>query len=204
MTWAIRKFFDKEFKVMEFTTPLPPSVNEYLGKRVIYVQGKPRVQLYETTDARAFKRHVGNIIKRKMEEIDWEKTGEFEYVICEVVMYLSQKKRDADNHFKCLLDAITASGAIYDDSMVIPRVEDVIIDKENPRVEVRLYRAEKIGVFTNEFALNNFIENYCSNCNRYKRNCSILRNSKENKVTPEITGDGLVFNCSAYKGRCST
>ncbi len=158
MTWAIRKFFDKEFKVMEFTTPLPPSVNEYLGKRVIYVQGKPRVQLYETTDARAFKRHVGNIIKRKMEEIDWEKTGEFEYVICEVVMYLSQKKRDADNHFKCLLDAITASGAIYDDSMVIPRVEDVIIDKENPRVEVRLYRAEKIGVFTNEFALNNFIE----------------------------------------------
>ena len=57
MTWAIRKFFDKEFKVMEFTTPLPPSVNEYLGKRVIYVQGKPRVQLYETTDARAFGRN---------------------------------------------------------------------------------------------------------------------------------------------------
>ena len=76
----------------------------------------------------------------------WEKSGEYDYVICEVVVYLNQKKRDSDNLFKCLLDGINEAGAIYDDCMVIPRVMDVIIDSGNPRLEVTMYVADKLTV----------------------------------------------------------
>lgn len=189
---------------LNFTLPIPPSVNAYLGKKVVYspISKKQVVQVYKTTVAKQYDKLAINTIKREIEKNNWKKTEEFQYVIVEYMFFIPHKKVDSDNCFKLINDAITASGAVYDDSMIIPRVIDVIINKNNPRVEVKLYLAEKVGIFANIFALNNFILNYCENCSRYKRNCSLLRSSKENKITPEISGDGLVFKCSACKSRC--
>ena len=176
---------------LKFKTPLPPSVNDYLGKAVRFnpVTRKYYVQVFETSQAREFKSLMKKIIQREMMSNGWEKSGEYDYVICEVVVYLNQKKRDSDNLFKCLLDGINEAGAIYDDCMVIPRVMDVRIDSGNPRLEVTMYVADKKGLFRNEEHLEEFKKKNCYECKRYKRygnRCSVLRTALENKVSSNI------------------
>lgn len=187
---------------MNFTCPLPPSVNEYLGKRVAYnpITKRPFVHVYETTKAKAFKRHMAKVLERAVKDFNWEKTEEYEYVVCEIHVYSNQKKKDADNMFKCLLDSLTENGLIYDDSMVLPRVTKLFIDKENPRLEVFLRTSAKDGIFPNSNKKEDFVSSYCSKCSRYSRNCSILRESIENRVRAEITTDeNREYQCTGFK-----
>lgn len=181
-----------------FICPIPPSVNDYLGKRVSYnpITKKPFVQVYETPEAKAFKKLMGKLIQREVIKNGWEKTGEYDYIVCEVDVYLPQKKRDSDNLFKCLLDSFTESGIIYDDSMIKPRVREIYIDPTNPRLEVTLYKDEKIGVFKNLEHLEDFKVKNCYNCKRLNRNCSLLRRSTENRIIPEIDFKGM--ECKSY------
>ena len=134
-------------------------------------------------------------------EEGWEKTGEYEYLICEIVAYIPQKKQDTDNMFKCLLDAIKDSNVCYDDSMIIPRVKDVFIDSSNPRVEVDLHKSCKQGIFKNATIKKSFIESNCKNCSRMSRNCSLLKKSLENRIQPEISIKNNL--CTSYKEKRS-
>lgn len=189
---------------MMFTCPLPPSVNEYLGKRVAFnpITRRNFVQVYETANAKAFKRHMAKVLERAVNTFKWEKTKEYEYVICEIYVYSNQKKKDADNMFKCLLDSLTENGIIYDDSMILPRVSEIYIDKENPRLEVFLRTSDKVGVFPSCIKYEEFIDRYCSKCSRYSKNCSILRESKENRVRAEVFKDeDKNFHCNCYKAK---
>ncbi|MCI9069953.1 MAG: RusA family crossover junction endodeoxyribonuclease [Clostridium sp.] len=188
--------------IMFFTCPIPPSVNDYLGKKVAYnpVTKKPYVQVYETAKAKAFKSHMKKVLKRTAEECAWEKTGEFTYVVCEVKMYSNKKRKDADNIFKCLLDTLTENNIVYDDSMILPRVIDLLIDKDNPRLEVTLKKSSKVGIFESEQVLNIFLGSNCNRCSRLTRNCSILKRAKENKVGKEIEQLNLImYSCHAFK-----
>lgn len=191
---------------MTFTCPLPPSVNEYLGKRVAFnpITKKPFVQVYETTNAKAFKKHMSKVLERAVKSFNWEKTGEYEYVACEVRVFSNQKKKDADNMFKCLLDSFTENGLIYDDSMVLPRVTQLFIDKKNPRLEVTLRTIDKVGIFPSNRWYQEFVERCCDKCSRFSRNCSILRESKENRIREEVTkdvhGDYYCNGCRLKKG----
>lgn len=187
---------------MTFTCPLPPSVNEYLGKRVAYnpITRKSFVQVYETANAKAFKRHMAKVLERAVKTFKWEKTGEYEYVICELHVYSNQKRKDADNMFKCLLDSFTENGLIYDDSMVLPRVSQLYIDKDNPRIEVFLKTSDKIGVFPSYRIYEEFLEENCRKCSRYTRSCSILRESKENRIRVEVVKDEYKnYHCNGFK-----
>lgn len=172
-----------------FISPLPPSVNDYLGKRVAYAGGKPYVLVYETTEARGYKALMKKILKREVIKNGWNKPNELQYVICEITVYLSQKKRDSDNMFKCLLDTFKDSDIIYDDCMIIPRVKDVFIEPTNPRIEVELRLAEKIGVFENQEDFEDFKNKNCYVCKKYKRygeRCAQLKACVENRIIPEI------------------
>lgn len=184
-------------KVVKFTSPLPPSVNHYLSKRVAFSNGKPYVQVYESDEAKAYKKYMRKVLKRALEEYSWEKTGEFTYIICEMEVFLSQKHRDADNLQKCLFDSVNENNIAYDDSMIIPRVSDIFIDTENPRIEVTIYVSEKKGVFKNEEQYIGFVRFNCSSCTRANRNCSIMRKTLENRITKEINVQANT--CSAYK-----
>ncbi len=80
--------------------------------------------------------------------IDWRnKTGwripdKHEKIIVRIwIFWPNARRRDADNAMKILLDSLT--GVLYDDDrQVMPRVMDMRIDRENPRVEVELERVE--------------------------------------------------------------
>ena len=140
---------------------------------------------------------VENKLKKFVEKGEWKETDENTYVVCEVDVYLNKKRRDSDNIFKVLLDSINSvDGIIYDDSMIIPRIRNVIIDKDNPRLEIELRKSKKVGVFTKDSS-EYFLKHNCSNCSRYLRNCSILKKSYGNKIVKEVDLDSLT--CSARK-----
>lgn len=186
---------------IKFSCPLPPSVNAYLGKRVAYnpITRKPFVQVFETAEAKAFKKHMKKVIERALSKYYWLQTGEFTHVECELIVYLSQKHRDTDNLFKCLLDSFTESNLVYDDSMIIPKVKNVYIDSVNPRVEVHLFESNKRGIFDNQEDVDIFTNDNCLRCTRYSRNCSVRREALENRVRAEIDLESL--KCDAIKIR---
>lgn len=184
---------------IKFISPLPPSVNSYLGKRVAYSGGKAFVQVYETAEAKAYKKHMKKVIERALDTYTWEKTGEYTYVVCEMTVFLNQKHRDSDNMQKCLLDSMVESGLVYDDSMIIPQVTNIFIDSSNPRIEICMYESPKAGIFLTEEEFNSFKGFNCDDCSRTNTNCSIRRKALENRVVSEINLEKLV--CESRKVR---
>ena len=76
-----------------------------------------------------------------------------------------------------------------DDDIILYEVKDIYIDKLNPRVEIKISKSPKKGIFKSEEELDNFLEINCKDCKRYKRNCSILRKALENRIEPQINKD---------------
>jgi crossover junction endodeoxyribonuclease RusA len=70
---------------------------------------------------------------------DWVKT-EKEKVIMEIhTFFPDNRRRDCHNTGKILYDAL--EGILYDDDRyLLPRYIDVQIDKENPRIEIVVYK----------------------------------------------------------------
>lgn len=173
---------------IKFNSPVPPTVNNYLGKRVAYRNGEPYVSVYVKPKARAFMSALQRKIQKIAKETGWQQTKKDIYVCCDIVAYFPKKGMDADNTLKCLQDSITKSGVIYDDSYLITRFQDIFIDAKNPHLEVRLYKKDKIGIFNKE-SYKKFIEDNCSTCSRFNRSCSILKKSCENYIVPEVSNN---------------
>ena len=101
---------------------------------------------------------------------------------------------DANNYFKCMMDAITETGLIWlDDNVVCERVQQICYDSKNPRVDLTIYPVDYVGIFEDLPQMEAF-ESICVGCSRYKRNCSILQNAKQGRIQNEIE-DGV---CKKY------
>lgn len=189
-------------KEIRFTSPIPPSVNSYLGKRVAYnsVTNKPYVHIYETKEAKDYKRYMKLALERAKKKYGWERTDKHTYVVCEITVFINTKRKDSDNMFKCLLDTIVEANLVYDDSMIMPRVTNIFIDKDKPRLEVRMYVSEKVGIFKDRKTFEIFEESNCKTCNRYARNCSIRREALENKLKTELETISFCANYKPKKG----
>lgn len=149
--------------------------------------GKPVAISYKTHDAQKYQNEFAKYVKEEVKKQGYglvpNETQHF-YVDCD--FYFARSDKDANNYFKCLLDAITDSKAIWlDDNVVCERVQKVLYDKENPRVEIHIYPVDYIGVFECEEQLMRF-ENRCLDCSRYKRNCSLLKQAKLGYVQSDI------------------
>lgn len=177
--------------MLEFTLPIPPSVNLYLSKSVVYYGNKPTVQVYKTAKARAYENYAIKTIQRAIQEQNWIMPDKLQYVNVELVYYMERKRKDIDNTFKILFDCCKLAGVVIDDDSTIPIVKDIFIDKNNPRVEVKITVSDKIGVFKDKETYNEFIQNNCVWCKRRERNCSILKKSLENRIIPEVNIDTL-------------
>lgn len=178
--------------MLKFTSPIPPSSNEYLGKRVAYAGGKPYVQVYKTKKAMDYERYMVKTLTRSAKEQGWVIPEKNDYLEMELVYYMNKLGRDIDNTYKLLIDALANAGLIINDDKVIPIPKNIYIDKDNPRIEVKLKISEKTGIFDNKAHSEKFIFNNCIKCGRYKKNCSILKKAYENRLQPEIDLDKLV------------
>ncbi|MEG0908741.1 MAG: RusA family crossover junction endodeoxyribonuclease [Bacilli bacterium] len=172
--------------ILKFTSPMPPSVNDYLGKKVAQMGRASYVQVYETTKAREYKKYMQKLIKRAIEQCGWIKPGKDTYVVVEGTFYMERRRKDIDNHWKCLLDSIVESGVVEDDDIIIPVPVNIFIDSENPRIEIKVYIAPKVGIFKDCEEYGTFVDKNCMSCNRFNKNCSILRKSLENRIQNEI------------------
>lgn len=180
--------------MLKFTSPIPPSSNEYLGKRVAYAGGKPYVQVYKTKKAMDYEKYMVKTLQRESKEQDWDVPEKNDYLVMELVYYMNKLGRDIDNTYKLLIDALANAGLIINDDKVIPVPKNIYIDKDNPRIEVILKKSEKQGVFDNKEQADKFVTRNCIECNRYKKNCSILKKSYENRLQPEVDLKKLICN----------
>lgn len=195
-------FFIKEVSMnkINLTSPIPISVNHYLKAttRTVYVNGKPKpiAVVYETKEAKEYKSkfsaYVADQVKKQGYDLPLDKYQHF-YADC--VFYFDRTDDDPNNYFKILFDAITLTQLIWvDDNVACERVQRVYYDKENPRIELTIHPVEYIGIFNNRNHLNEF-EDRCKSCNRYSRNCSLLKNAIVGRIQKEINC-GV---CSKYK-----
>lgn len=116
-------------KCLRVALPIPPSVNDlhfhtrYGGKRL-----KPKAREY-IRDSRA-------LINLAIEEQHWEVPSVCTWLYIDMVFYMPDRKiRDSHNCLKILLDVMEEI-VFINDYYVMPRIQGVEYDKENPRVEV--------------------------------------------------------------------
>ena len=173
---------------IKLTLPLPPSVNEYLGYRVVYINGRAISQPFETKVAKEYKEYVKNIVHRELKVQDWNCIDKEHYIEVNLTYYLNKKRKDSHNLEKVLFDSLMSAGLYPDDDILIPRTNNIYIDKYNPRVEVELVMSEKRGIFDNQAHLNMFKSINCDRCKKstYKRQCGVIQRALDNRIEPEL------------------
>ena len=172
-------------------------MNHYIKPRAFIVRGKAQVTLYETADAKKYKKDFANYIREQVSLQKWDltpnKTQHF-YIDC--VFYFDRIDKDANNYFKLLLDSITETQLIWlDDNVTCERVNGIFYDSKNAHIDITIYPVDYVGIFPTVNQLQSF-ESNCITCNRYKDGkCSIFNKAKEGRIQEEIQG----FQCSKYK-----
>ena len=181
---------------LKFTSPIPPSVNHYLGWRAVMIHGKPTVVSYQTKEAKAYKSEIMRIVRdavRDQSFVPEVREAAHYYVDC--VFYFARIDQDSSNYDKCLLDAITDTKLIWsDDNVALVRTQGVFYDKENPRIEIDIHPVRYIGIFESGDVLDVFCSR-CAMCARGGRACSVLRDAVAGRVSDVIL-DG---ECQKFK-----
>ena len=164
---------------LKLTVGIPVSVNHYLAYRAIIKNGKPMAMSYKTKEA--------------LEYQNWTLTPDkARHFYVDAYFYFPRIDMDANNYWKILLDAITDSGLIWvDDNVVCERVQRILYDTKNPRVELIIHPVDYTGIFENLSQLESF-ESRCVGCSRYKRNCSILAGAKAGRVSDDIKNEKCI------------
>lgn len=185
-----------ETQVLKLTSPISPSFNHYLAYRAIMKNGRPMAMSYKTNEAKKYQSDFTEYVKEQVELQGWKKSDNiFQHYYMDTTFYFPRIDMDTNNYYKCLADAITDSGVVWnDDNQLCERVQRIYYDSKNPRIQLKIYPVNYIGVFDNASQLENF-ESNCIGCNRYKRNCSILQKAKEGRIQEEIC-NGV---CLKYK-----
>lgn len=174
---------------LKLVSPLPPSVNHYLGSRCIIQHNKPVVVAYKTAEAKRYQRAFTQVVKQEAEKQGWVKSrNKFQHYYMDCVFYFNRIDMDANNYFKCMADAITDSKKVWiDDTQLCERVQGVFYDTENPRVEITIHEVDYIGVLRNEREYTIF-DLQCNKCNKPKNKCSVRKNALEGRIKCGVVG----------------
>lgn len=181
---------------IKLVSPIPPSVNHYLGYRGVMKCGRPVAVSYITNEAKKYKETFAEYVKREVEAQGWNLTpNKQQHFYIDTVIYFPATNLDGNNYFKCMLDAITETQLIWmDDNVTCERINAIYYDADNPRFELDIHPVDYIGVFKDASHLDEF-KSRCSDCMRSKRSCTILRNAIDGRVQAEIVND----ICTKYK-----
>ena len=182
--------------ILKLVSPICPSVNHYLGWRAIIKKGKPIAMAYETSEAKKYKKEFSKYIKEQVELQGYDlEPNKYQHFYIDCIFYFERIDCDANNYFKLLLDTITETQLIWlDDNVTCERVNKILYDSKNPRIEITIYPVDYIGIFENISQLEKF-ESKCIGCSRYKRNCNLLNKAKEGRIQEDIVG----LDCLKYK-----
>ncbi|HHT97436.1 MAG TPA: RusA family crossover junction endodeoxyribonuclease [Clostridiales bacterium] len=184
-------------KALELTSPIPPSVNHYLGWRAVMRGNKPIVMSYTTSEAKKYKKAFTNYVIEQAKQQGWNiSDNRFQHYYIDTTFYFPRIDMDCNNYWKCLFDSISESKCVWlDDTQACERVKGIYYDTANPRLELTIYPVDYIGIFDNRTQLDEF-ETNCFQCTRYRNGkCSILTKVKEGRIQKEVINKC----CSQYK-----
>lgn len=179
-------------KELKLVSPIPPSNNHYLGYRA----SRGIVIPYPTKETREYKKEFIPYVKNEVKKQKWDidHTG-LQHYYSDWIVYFPRVDMDASNYDKVLSDSITESKSVWiDDNIVLNRIKHIYYDSKDPRIELTIHPVEYIGIFNDRSELEQF-EDRCKMCNRYKRNCSILKKAKEGRIQDEINN----LECLKFK-----
>ncbi|GAA4878854.1 hypothetical protein GCM10023310_68670 [Paenibacillus vulneris] len=176
-------------KVINLISKVPPSVNHYLGYRVVSKRKNGKmvhiVVPYLTKEAKEYKEYFSEYAKKQVSEQNWDiEQTRHKHFYMDCIYYFPRIDMDEQNYPKCMSDALNGI-AYVDDNFILTRTNRIYYDTKNPRVEILIQPVDYIGIFDNQDELNEF-EFKCKTCKRYKRNCSILKNAIKGKIQDEI------------------
>jgi crossover junction endodeoxyribonuclease RusA len=118
-------------KTLKLSLPVPPSVNSmYVNTR----NGGRRL----TSKAEHYTRDSRALLNLAVDEQHWKLPNRSVWLYVDCVFYFQDRRiRDSHNCLKLLLDVM--QGIVYqNDYFVLPRIQSVEYDKDNPRVELRI------------------------------------------------------------------
>ena len=92
-----------------------------------------------TTEARNYIKVAQDICKKAIRSQGWKKDKEFVWYVMDLYFYFPDKRvRDSHNCLKLLTDCL--EGLLFpNDYFLLPRIQYVTLDRENPRLEVIYY-----------------------------------------------------------------
>lgn len=192
-------FFKVTMEELKLISPIPCSVNHYMKPRPFLMGGRAQVTMYETADAKQYKREFVTYVKEQAKLQGFHpSTNKFQHYYVECDFYFPRIDMDANNYWKLMFDAITESQCVWiDDTQACERVNKILYDAKNPRIELRIFPVDYIGIFPNQEHLEHF-KAKCIQCTRYKEGkCSLLNKAIEGRIQQEITG----VTCTKYKQR---
>lgn len=176
-------------KTFKFNSPIPPSVNRYLDKRV-ECKGRSyrEVGFKRSRETLVYENHMRNTFHKLKRQVNWVTPDKDKFFEIYLTYYLDSKGKDPDNCLKLLFDEMVRNDIIPTDSQIVFKMRNLYIDSINPRIEVELNVMDKIGVFDNEEHLQEFINKNCHNCKKhyYKKPCGNLKKYKENYITKDL------------------
>ena len=121
-------------QVLTFSLPIPPSVNHMYqnagrGRRL-------------TTSAVKYIKTAQDIAKKAVKEQGWQKDKDKVWYVMDLYFYFPDKRvRDSHNTLKILTDCL--EGLLFkNDYFLLPRIQTVVLDRDNPRVEIIYYPQE--------------------------------------------------------------
>lgn len=173
-------------------------MNHYIGYRAILKNGRPLAVQYKTSDTNAFQKEFSNILSDAIHSQGWKPPEDDErHFYVDAVFYFPRARMDSNNYWKVLLDTITDTKLIWkDDDVVCERTQAIYYDADNPRIVLDIYPVDYIGVFEDSSHFDEFVSR-CIGCNRYTRNCKILKQAKFGRIQEEVV-DGV---CTKWKGK---
>lgn len=144
---------------------------------------------YKTKSAADYESQFADYVRSEVERQGWNLTpNKLQHFYVDVTAYFDRTDRDCNNYWKVMLDAITDTQLVWiDDNVVCERINRILYDAHNPRIELTIYPVDYIGIFDNADQMRQFTEMNCADCIRYQRNCSILRKAVEGRVQDEIS-----------------
>jgi Holliday junction resolvase RusA-like endonuclease len=192
---------------LKLTLPLPVSINALYINQTFYDPKKkthvPTGKRMLSPKGRKAKKDIQIATRKQMKGQEWDfEYTRSHYLYQDMVVYFNRMGRDSDNLLKCLNDSLKEL-AYYNDDKILTRVQKVMVDSNNPRIEVELHPVSFKGIFDSAEESWRF-EEICNSCSRYLNGrCSILQNSLEGRVREEIHDVESRRVCLEYKEKAS-
>lgn len=178
------------------TSPIPPSVNHYLSYRSVIKNGKALAYSYKTQEAKTYREKFAEYVISEAKKQGWDMVpNKAQHFYIDADFYFPRMDKDPNNYWKIMIDAITDTQLIWvDDNVVCERVNRILYDTENPRIELIVYPVDYIGIFDTKEDFDDFASR-CKTCSRASRNCSIMNKAISGRIQKDIN-NGV---CLKYK-----